>query len=139
MQMPAIFIGDARHMDDTPAAPVPAYVTPEFVEERRRIQPIGLCLTPTRRPFDRTGINDKIGHPHRRERAVQPETIPARLKAAHRRRVDGKSEALLRGRDLSRERWQIARRCRAQSRRLRRAAGTKAQLPRRVAKVEGEQ
>ena len=45
VQLPAIFLLHTRHVHDTPHAPLPRHVSPEFREQRRRVEPIRFRLT----------------------------------------------------------------------------------------------
>jgi hypothetical protein len=77
-----------------------------------------------------------IRYAHRPERSMQPEAVPACFKATHDRCVLGEVKAPLRRGDFLLEHLKVARWHRPDAWGLRVSAGAKAELPRRVAKIE---
>ena len=139
VQLPAVFIVDARDVHHTPHAALAGRISPELREERRGIESVGLRLARPAIRVDTRGVHHHVVHRARGERPMHPKPIAPRFVATRHRRGVREREAYLRRLYFPIERREVTGRDRANTRRFGTAADGEAKLPRAIAEVECEQ
>jgi len=120
MQLPTVFIRNARHVHHAPYLTLASVIATEHVDQLGRIDWIALNVLVPAVDFDGAGVDDDVVDTHLREGPVQPETVTPRFVAGVYRRVLRQIEACLGFADLLDELVKSACRHRAKAWLLRR-------------------
>jgi len=118
VQLPPVFISNARHPDDAPDAPLAGVCAQQHGDQLAGVEAIALGAAGAAIDCDARGVDHVVRDPARAEIAVQPEPIAPGFIATPHRCVSREPEMRLGPGELPLERYQVARRDGAHQREL---------------------